>query len=368
MAAASLFAKFKKFELTTLHRSEDCMKLKELLLRYRNLDNSEPSITMKDIQEIGELDNKVLAEDPDFKDATILVTTRRERAELSRKIGQRFARDRGVPFYWWYKRPSKGNMSREEADAISQSMKKYCPDVEGYYIQGAPCMMKQNIAPLLGWANGSQGRMIGIVPKEGDPLPPGDPGEMIMIEPPQYIIMEVHHSKAGRDWTTVVPCKLQKATLEYKLNGRDKKYHCRSNKVNLMFAMTIHETQGQTLKRALLLLGRLPGLNVGSVTWSLLYVALSRARLMKHIKFFPCGLPGFANFRYLTKLKPSSKLLKWTKAYRNRVCTPQILEKQQEVNEKNFLNKLLKQGPKESLGKTNTVLAGYLTGLHILLR
>ena len=107
MAAASLFAKFRKFELTTLHRSEDCMKLKELLLRCRCLDKSEPSFNMKDVEEIGVLDNEVLAKDPDFKDATILVATRRERAELSRKIGRRFARDRGVPFYWWYKRPSK---------------------------------------------------------------------------------------------------------------------------------------------------------------------------------------------------------------------------------------------------------------------
>ena len=119
----------------------------------------------------------------------------------------------------------------------------------------------------------------------------------------------------------------------------------------------------ETLKRALLLLGRLPGLHVGRVTWSLLYVALSRARVLQHIKFFPCGLPGFANFRYLTKLKPSSKFVKWTRTYRNRLWSPHILEKQQEVNEKNVLNKLLKQGPKESLGKTNNVLKGYLTGL-----
>ena len=33
MAAATLIAKFRKFELTTLHRSEDCIKLKELLLK-----------------------------------------------------------------------------------------------------------------------------------------------------------------------------------------------------------------------------------------------------------------------------------------------------------------------------------------------
>ena len=290
------------------------------------------------------------------------MTTRRERAELSRKIGQTFAKNKGVPFYWWYKRPSKGNMSTKEADALSQGMKKYIPNVEGYYIQGAPCMMKQNISPMLGYANGSQGRMIGIVPKEGDQIPPGAPGEMIMIEPPEYIMMEVHHSKAGREWTTVVPCKLQEDKLDYKRDGHDKTYYCRSNKVNLKFAMTIHETQGLTLKRVLLLLGRLPGLRVGGVTWSLLYVALSRARFLKDIKFFPCGLPGFHNFRYLTTLKPS-KFLKWTKTYRNRLWCPRILEKQQEINEKNVLNKLLKQGPKGSLGKTNNVLRGYLTGL-----
>ena len=106
MEAAALIAKFRKFELKTLHRSGECNKLKELLLRYRNLDNSEPSITMKDIEEIGVLNSKVLTKDPNFKDATILVATRRERAELSPKIGQRFARERGVPFYWWYKRSS----------------------------------------------------------------------------------------------------------------------------------------------------------------------------------------------------------------------------------------------------------------------
>ena len=58
--------------------------------------------------------------------------------------------------------------------------------------------------------------MVGIVPKEGDQLPPGAPGEMIMIEPPQYIIMEVNHTKGDRKWTTIVPCKIQTEKLEYK--------------------------------------------------------------------------------------------------------------------------------------------------------
>merc|ERR1711973_320263 len=120
MEAATLLARFRKFELTTLHRSEGCMKLKELLLRYRSLENSTTSITMEEIKQIGLLDKEVLTKNPKFKDATMLVTTRRERSELSKKIGKRWAKDHGVPFYWWYLRPSKGGMSNDEADVISQ--------------------------------------------------------------------------------------------------------------------------------------------------------------------------------------------------------------------------------------------------------
>merc|ERR1712243_362703 len=84
MQAATLLARFRKFELTTLHRSEGCMKLKELLIRYRSIEKS--SITMDEIKEIGVLDKEVLAKNTKFKDAVMLVTTRREKSELSKKI------------------------------------------------------------------------------------------------------------------------------------------------------------------------------------------------------------------------------------------------------------------------------------------
>ena len=254
-------------------------------------------------------------------------------------------------------------MTNEEADLISQGMYKYCPDVEGYYIQGAPCMLKRNISPPLGYANGSQGKMIGIVPKEGDELPGGAPGQMVRIEPPEYIIMEVSHKKDKKQWTTIVPCKLEKVTFDYKRDGKDKKFYCMSNSVNLKFAFTIHETQGQTLEKVLLLLGRKPGLRVGSITWSLLYVALSRARELQDIKFFPCGWSGFSNFKHLTRLKPSSIFVKWNSGYRDNVWRSDILEKQNRRNEMCVENKLVRQGPALSLDKTNDILIGYLLGL-----
>ena len=67
MEAATLFARFRKFELTTLHRSEGCVKLKELLLSYRFFENSTPSITVGEIEEIGLLDKEVLIKNLNLK-------------------------------------------------------------------------------------------------------------------------------------------------------------------------------------------------------------------------------------------------------------------------------------------------------------
>ena len=150
--------------------------------------------------------------------------------------------------------------------------------------------------------------------------------------------------------------------MDYKRDGKDKKFYCMSNSVNLKFAFTIHETQGQTLEKVLLLLGRMPGLHVGDISWSLLYVALSRTRELQDIKFFPCGWSGFSNFKHLTRLKPSSSFVKWNSGYRDHVWCAEILEAQNRRNQIYVENKLVRQGPAVSLKKTNDILIGYLKG------
>ena len=88
--------------------------------------------------------------------------------------------------------------------------------------------------------------------------------------------------------------------------------------VVLTFAMTIHETQGQTLRRIILLLGRLPGMNIGKITWSLVYVALSRTKRLEHIKLFPTGSAEYfhsMHFAHLLKLSMPVNLKKWLRSY-----------------------------------------------------
>ena len=87
-------------------------------------------------------------------------------------------------------------------------------------------MLKANPFPTEGYANGSQGRMIDIVHDESNyVLPEGSPGEMIMIPPPRFIIMEVHH-KGKEKKTSIFPCERQQAALEYKRDKKDCVYNC----------------------------------------------------------------------------------------------------------------------------------------------
>ena len=245
-------------------------------------------------------------------------------------------------------------------------MTRKCPDIKSYYIQGAPCILKHNICPPIGYANGSQGKMLAIVPQRGYKLPTGAPGELIMIEPPEYIIMEVHHDDGQKKWKSTISCKRHPSTLEYgkKKNKKNekKKYHCMSTEINLTFSMTIHETQGQTLKRAILLLGRQRGVSIGKISWALLYVALSRTKKISHLRFFPSS-GGIKDFKHLTKLKPNSIFTKWSDSYRNHTWNPEYLRKKHQVSRKAVEKKLQLQGRQNTLNLSCDILKGYLSRL-----
>ena len=236
------------------------------------------------------------------------------------RSGREWAKEHGVPVYYWYQRASRRTEDPLEADHYAYSMNKFCCGVRAFYIPGAKCMLKVNTAPSAGYANGSQGRMIGVVHDDSSyVLPSGYPGEIIMIPPPRFFIMEVHHKVKGKvKRKTILPCKRQETKLEYYRDGKECCYRCWSNMVVPTFALTVHETQGQTLRRIILLLGRLPGINVGKITWSLVYVALSRTKMLEHLKLFPTGSSKYYHsmyFAHLLKLSMPENLKKWHRSY-----------------------------------------------------
>ena len=121
--------------------------------------------------------------------APFLVATRKEKDAITECASILWAKRHNVPVYYWYKRPTSFKGSTEDADSAAISMMSRCCGVKGYYVEGAPCLLKRNIAPSSGYANGTRGHMTGIFYQDDTVLPSGRPGELIMIEPPQYIGM-----------------------------------------------------------------------------------------------------------------------------------------------------------------------------------
>ena len=352
MKTEALFGLFKKYELNGFHRSKGCKALRKLLAKFRDYHSTEPTLSERDLRRIGVLTEEVLENDPAFKDAPILVTTRKERDSINMRAGRNWARNHGIPVFWWFQRPYKTAANSLEADQIAESISQFCPGVRGYYIPGASCMLKSNTLPPEGYANGSQGRMIDIVFDDDYVLPCGKPGEMIMIPPPTYLIMEVHH-KGKKKYTSILPCQKQRSEIEYYRDRKECVYVCWSNTVVLTFALTVHEVQGQTLKRVILLLGRLPGMNVGKIDWHLLYVALSRTRRLCDMKLYPTGNTDFYHpmyYAHLLRLRMPSKLKKWYKSYDNHCWNKRILQDEHLQQVKEVEKELTNLGKKKLMG------------------
>ena len=347
----ALFGLFKKYELRGFRRSKDCKKLKNLLKKFRDYENTGPTLLENDLKRIGILNKKVLRKDPEFRNASILVTTKKERDAINKRSGCEWARKNGVPVYWWFQRPTRDVGDTIEADHYAYSMSKFCCGIRAFYIPGANCMLKANPFPTAGYANGSQGRMVGIVHDDSDyVLPLGSPGEMIMIPPPKFIIMEVDH-KGKEKRTSIFPCKRERTVLEYKREKKDCIYSCWSNMVVLTFALTIHECQGQTLSRIILLLGRLPGMNVGKITWSLLYVALSRTKKLSHIKLFPTGSTKYYHsmyFSHLLRLSMPANLKKWNRSYIEHCWDRNVLRNEHLQSVRKVEQKLMQLGEEKT--------------------
>ena len=361
MKTAALFSRFVKYDLEEFNRSKSCPLLSSLLKQFRSCLSGLGSFTLEDIKRIGVIDAKTFARDGEFGNSTFLVTTRKEKDAIISFAGKMWGEENGQPSFWWYKRPVNFKGCNEDADYIAETMHQRCSSAKGYYIQGCNATLKRNIAPSSGFANGSKGIVVGLVHKDGYILPKGGPGEVIKIEPPEYIIMKV----TGKDGTqTLVPCKRQFTEEDYRFDGKERQYRCWSCSVSLSFAQTVHEVQGQTLGRVILVLGRHAGRSIGKITWSLLYVALSRVKKLEHVKFFPCGRRNSVDcFRHLTKLKPASNFVKWTRGYQKHVWDPTIIQQRQVGIDKAIESKLGALGRERTLLLKNDVLRGYLKGL-----
>ena len=239
LATTALMQRFRKFDLTEFNRSKSCKLLSSLLTRLRDFSIKGGSFTVDDIKQIGFLTDKTLQ--PNLVERPILVTTRKEKDAATVRARKSWAKMHNVPIYYWHERPTGGVGSLEDADNVAEDISSRSCAVKRYYIEGAPCLLNRKSSPSSGFVKGTRGNMIGIVCRDGNILPTGRAGELIQIEPPEHITVQVAD---GKGITTTVA----DLDMEYNSKAESRTYNCLSSGVNLAFALSVQELQGQDRK------------------------------------------------------------------------------------------------------------------------
>ena len=97
----ALMRQFRKFELREFCRSQNCSLLSSILTKFRRTESKKDSLSMKDIRDIGLASPNTFVSDSRFRDAPFLVATRKERDALTLRAGKIWAKQHGIPLYWW---------------------------------------------------------------------------------------------------------------------------------------------------------------------------------------------------------------------------------------------------------------------------
>lgn len=151
----------------------------------------------------------------------------------------------------------------------------------------------------------------------------GESEDVCLQYPPKYIIVSVPEANpddfVGRTLVpgrVVIPVPLFNIPekLEIQLPGRPKPdiIMYRTHAVEMRFAITVHKVQGQTCDKIIIQLNKRKFMPY--VTFSMLYVSLSRVRKSENIRLMP-PQPSNGSLDYLDNLHPSEDLLTWLEAF-----------------------------------------------------
>jgi hypothetical protein len=342
--ARELFSRFFVLNMTQQMRAANCADHCRRLTAYRVLPKSYPKgdrWTAADIatfQPINEnivsgltrelTEEDVLTEPRWLTEATILVTSNIDRANLNSAAARRFGVTECRAVFYWRKSLVKDLSFALQNVLYDEDLR---PDLFAYFVEGAPAQILDNGNGNVdyGIANGTACRMVSLAwddpEKERyilDHLKRNKVtvGLIMLPFPPDYFIVSIsprpntkwpdHLNLASTSDAIHIPVGL--------ISRVDPKRHsCRLSKgvrvtyhkhaVDLAFAMSIWKAQGGTFQFIIGLLESSPGSL--SLTYEGAYVMHSRVRESARFRCFP--LSKFFNINCLLKLRPKILATKW---------------------------------------------------------
>ncbi|KAI9551027.1 hypothetical protein GHT06_005690 [Daphnia sinensis] len=267
---------------------------------------------------------------PEWIAAPIVVTSNSKRQHINRLQSAKWAAWKGVPRIVWRLEIS-GELAAYLPPRVRERIYAEFPQFTGGFVQGAPGYLTSNINPARGLSNGTAVlfESIELDPREdadrvcNDIATAAEDTDVALTYPPLHINVAVPRvnpadfvEKTLEPGRVVIPVpRFSKwEPVDIKLPGRRQAdtFHYRPHGVEQRFAVTVHKIQGQTCNKVILQLNKrsfMPHL-----TFSMLYVALSRVRTSESIRLMPPHPTG-PGLGYLQTLKPTEDLLTWLEGF-----------------------------------------------------
>ena len=307
---ADLFQGFAVRFFTTQQRARDDTQQSDLVARLR--DHTLGGPPLRDYA----LPYRFLgSDDHRFSFAPVICGSNVVRSAINRLQIQRFAHATGQPICSWRAPISAGITSRMNVEQIET----FYRDEDGlvsWFVRGAPVFVNENVNPILGVSNGTDGRLFSIEDDNGEEIRFAD-GD-VLPQPPKYVC--VHFPGivfSEQKWGTrsissnsvVIPFALAPEKFVCTMYSGHK-ISASVPKLDLAFAITFWKSQGRTLAEAIIDLNDAVGIaNIPKVLLEMLYVAFTRVRSTDDLRLLPLALG--CTLDHLKKLQMARSTREW---------------------------------------------------------
>ena len=283
-------------------------------------------VTAEDIDYLQVLSRKDFADDPNWEFAPICVTNNLCRNSLNYSQARRFAIKHNQPLLIWPKSFTKeafGTYSLSDRDR--ENLWSTNPALCHMFVSGAPAFLNTNFgadALSRGFCNGRAITLKSLFYEDASyrdrlnlQIQNAQPGEVIVVRPPDDVIAEFETELPTTDSSTLDPSKSNKIVFPLSTKMTSDTYKCTLGAgifgavtvsefpFDLGFAITYHRIQGRTLKYLILDLNRysIPP----HVVYEMFYVGISRVRERNGLRILPpiTKKPHGHPFDYLTTLR-----------------------------------------------------------------
>jgi hypothetical protein len=300
-----LFAEVKLRKLTQQMRvNENDVEHTALVKSFQQTTGVSPvtKALLKRLEE-KQLTSEDIRDDHSWMEASVVVPTNVQRECMLPLMVEHYARFHQRPILRWRYEVAPSKTTPLPQQLLERFYELY-PALTGYFVQGAPVFLTANVNPNKGLANGTSGTMHSlswdsqeVFEEMAVRIENAAPGEFVDLVRPMSINVEVSdEALKGSEWSRPESETMQpgKVIIPMPCNAKEMLELVGSHRVSLpyytfavdlAFVITFHKCQGRTINKVILDLSKQPG--NGNVTYSSLYVGLSRVRKGADIRLLP---------------------------------------------------------------------------------